>query len=276
MSEYFLRGGKVVLPALDFSPPLIFDCGQAFRFLPDENGVWRGIAFGKPLAVEQKGDEILLDCSEDDYISTWRRYLDVERDYAAVRGRISGDDFTKSAAEFGTGIRILRQDFWEALCTFLISQNNNIKNIRSTVEKLCALCGEPVGEGFAFPTAERLAVSSPDELDPIRAGYRSKYIVAAAREVAEGSITADELLPMTTDAAIKRLCELVGVGKKVASCVLLFGAGKLDAFPIDVWMRRALDEHYPSDFDPVGAFGADAGIAQQYIFHYIRHLAQKV
>lgn len=283
MSEYFVRGGEIILPAVDFDPPLIFDCGQAFRFTPNADGVgpnaenvWSGVAFGKPLSVLRRGDEVSLSCTEDDYISVWRHYFDMESDYAAARARISSDDFTRSAAEFGAGIRILNQDFWEALCTFIISQNNNIRNIRSTVEKLCALCGEPIGERYTFPTAERIASLKADDLASIRSGYRARYIVSAARQVAEGRITPDELLPLSTDAAIKRLCELEGVGKKVASCVLLFGAGKRDAFPIDVWMKRALETYYPANFDPTAAFGADAGIAQQYIFHYTRHLAEKV
>lgn len=277
MNEYFVRGDSVVLPARDFDPALIFDCGQCFRFTPDERGVWSGVAFGRELSVERRGDEVSIRTDEETFESVWRRYFDLERDYAAARERISRDDFTREAAAFGAGIRILGQDFWEALCSFIISQCNNITRIRGIVERLCELFGDELPGGrHAFPSAERIASLEPDDLAPLRSGYRAPYIIAAARDVAEGRITAEELLPMTTEQAIKRLCELEGVGRKVASCVLLFGAGKRDAFPVDVWMKRALAEHYPPDFDPVSAFGEDAGLAQQYIFHYTRHLAEKV
>ena len=277
MADYILRGGKIVIPAVDFEPSLIFDCGQCFRFTPDENGVWSGVAFGRKLSARRVGDEALLDCSERDFAEIFHRYLDLDRDYASARARISSDDFTREAAAFGAGIRILNQDFWEALCSFILSQCNNIARIRSIIERMCGLFGDEVGGGkYSFPSAEKLATLEPDDLAPLRAGYRAPYVISAARDVAEGRITAEELLPMSTEGAIKRLCEMQGIGRKVASCVLLFGAGKRDAFPIDVWMKRALAEHYPAGFDPTAAFGEDAGLAQQYIFHYTRHLADKV
>lgn len=277
MTEYIVRGGRIVIPAEDFEPALIFDCGQCFRFTPDADGAWSGVAFSRRLAAKRVGDEAILDCGERDFVEIFHDYLDLDRDYASARKRISNDDFTREAASFGAGIRILNQDFWEALCSFILSQCNNIARIRSIIERLCGLFGEDVGDGrYSFPSAEKLATLEPDDLAPLRAGYRAPYVISAARDVAEGRITAAELLPMTTDGAIKRLCELQGIGRKVASCVLLFGAGKRDAFPIDVWMKRALAEHYPAGFDPTAAFGEDAGLAQQYIFHYVRHLADKV
>ncbi len=277
MNDYTVRDGRVVVSAEDFDPALIFDCGQCFRFTPGSDGVWSGVAFGRALSAKRVGDEVELGCTEDDFQSVFRRYFDFDRDYKAARQRISSDDFTRQAAEFGAGIRILNQDFWEALCSFILSQCNNIARIRGIIERLCGTFGDKIAPGkYSFPSAERLATLTPDDLAPLRSGYRAPYVIAAAREVAEGRITPDELLPMTTDGAIKRLCQMQGIGRKVASCVLLFGAGKRDAFPIDVWMKRALKEHYPEGFDPVKTFGADAGLAQQYIFHYARHLADRV
>ena len=277
MPEHFVRGEEIIIPAEDFDPALIFDCGQCFRFTPDESGRWSGVAFGKELSVKREGDEVHLRTDEESFETVWRRYFDMERDYASARKRISNDDFTREAAEFGAGIRILNQDFWEALCSFIISQCNNITRIRGIVERLCGMFGEELPGGrYSFPSAEKLAALEPDDLAPLRSGYRAPYMISAAKQVSEGRITPEELLPMTTEQAIKRLCQLEGVGRKVASCVLLFGAGKRDAFPIDVWMKRALTEHYPAGFDPFEAFGEDAGLAQQYIFHYTRHLAEKV
>ena len=270
------RGGKVVAGAEDFDPALIFDCGQCFRWDVDENGRWHGIAKGRALEVERRGDEVEIGCTRDEFEEVWRDYFDMDRDYAALRARISVDPFTAAATEYGMGIRVLNQEFWETFCSFVISQCNNIARIKGIVSRLCAMYGEEIGEGmYAFPSAERIAALEPEDLAPLRSGYRAAYIVAAARAVAEGRISAEELRPLDTKAAIKRLCTVEGVGVKVASCTLLFGVGKPDAFPVDVWVRRALKEHYPEGFDG-SVFGNDAGVAQQYIFHYIRHLGGKV
>ena len=273
LMDYKIKNGKVILAADDFEPSLVFDCGQCFRW--EENGrAWRGVAMGYATTVERQGNEISVDCSEEDFQETWLNYFDLSYDYATARERISTDPFTAAAAEYGRGIRILRQDFWEALCSFIISQCNNISRITGIISRLCEMYGAPFeykGKTFyAFPSAERLAAVSSDDLAPLRAGYRAKYIVDAARDVAKGRISAEEIRPLSTKDAIARLCELNGVGVKVASCTLLFGCGKRDAFPIDVWMKRALNEHYQKGFDG-SAFGMDAGVAQQYIFHYIRN-----
>lgn len=270
------RGGRTVAPAVDFDPALIFDCGQCFRWDIGTDGVWRGVAKGRTLEVVRRGDEVEIGCPREEFEWYWRDYFDMGRDYAALRARISTDPFTTAAAEYGAGIRVLNQEFWETFCSFIISQCNNITRIKSIVSRLCALFGEEIEHGvYSFPTAERIASLEPDDLAPLRSGYRAAYIVAAARAVAEGRISAEELRPLSTRDAIKRLCSVEGVGVKVASCTLLFGAGKPDAFPIDVWMKKALAEHYPPGFDG-SAFGGDAGVAQQYIFHYIRHLGGKV
>ena len=167
----------------------------------------------------------------------------------------------------------MHQDRWEALCSFIISQCNNIPRIKKIVETLCALYGDEVslcGKTFySFPSAEKLAMLEPDDLSPLRCGYRAPYIINAARSVASGETDLEALAAADTDTAMKALLSLNGVGKKVANCAVLFGLGHMEAFPIDVWMKRALSENFPPKFDPA-ALGEYAGLAQQYIFYYAR------
>lgn len=260
--------GAVVLSGNDaFSPERTFGCGQAFRFGENE-GCCEGIAFGKRLRVRSEGDRTILSCSREDFESVWKDYFDLGRDYSAIN--IDRDDaFLAKAAAFGRGIRILRQQPWEALCSFIISQCNNIPRIKGIIAKLCGLYGEPADGGFAFPTPERIAALPDDGLDAIRAGYRAPYILGAARAVASGKLDLPALTALPTDDARRVLLSVNGVGKKVADCTLLYGLGHTDAFPVDVWMKRALSEIYPGGFDEK-RYGGDAGIIQQYIFYYAR------
>ncbi len=161
------------------------------------------------------------------------------------------------------------------LCSFIISQCNNIKRIKGIVERLCLLCGDPItyeGDTYhLFPSPERVAALDIQDIECLRAGYRSEYILNAAREIAQGGLSLDGLEKMTTEDVINTLTQLKGVGIKVASCVALFGCGKMDAFPVDVWIRRAIEKYFGGKTFDSAIFGAYAGIAQQYIFHYIRN-----
>ena len=182
-------------------------------------------------------------------------------------------EYLHACVDYGMGIRILRQDSWETLCSFIISQCNNITRIKGIVERLCELFGDECKANgvsfYTFPTAERLAALEPSDLAGIRSGYRAEYIIAAARAVTNGDINLDALKTCDYREAIKTLRQIRGVGEKVANCVVLFGLYHMEAFPIDVWMKRALKEHFPADFDPT-SLGAYAGLAQQYIFYYAR------
>ncbi len=249
----------------DFVPKLVFDCGQCFRWSSD--GV--GIAGGRIARVSRENGVVSIEC--EDFDEFWAEYFDIYTDYELIRNSYT-DTKLKEAMEFGKGIRILKQEPWEALISFIISQCNNIPRIRSIIEKMCSLFGEEI-EGFgvkrySFPSAERLADCELSELEPLRAGYRAKYILNAAKLVARGEVDLNAIKSMPTEIARKELLKLEGVGNKVADCVLLFGMGKLDAFPIDVWMKRALNEFYDGKMPD---FGAYSGIAQQYLFHYIRN-----
>ena len=262
----------------ELNPQRTFDCGQCFRWNADAEGKYRGVASGKAAVVWAEAGRTYIECAAGD-IYFWRDYLDMETDYAEARRSIEVCDYLRECAAYGEGIRILRQDKWEALCSFIISQCNNIPRIKGIVEKLCSLYGEPVeapwGEARAFPTAERVADLSEEALAPLRSGYRAPYILAAARAVAGGDIDLDATALLPCGEARAELKKLNGVGDKVANCVVLFGLHQLDAFPVEVWIKRALAANMPKGFDP-SSLGKYAGLAQQYMFFHARETADQV
>ena len=257
-----------------FSLRQTMESGQAFRFVPQGQG-YLGVVQGRPIYLEQQGDSLLLSpTTKEEVQSLWVPYLDLTRDYAAIRQNFQDDPVMVAAMDFGSGIRILRQEPWETLVTFLMSQCNNIPRIKSILQTLCQLFGSSLSyEGqtlYTFPSPETIAALTLEDLAPLRCGYRGKYLLACAKLVASGQFDLDALYPLPMAEARKQLLSLPGVGIKVADCVLLFGYGKLDAFPVDVWMDRAIGALYrKEDFHP-SRFGAYCGIAQQYLFYYAR------
>lgn len=252
-----------------------FECGQCFRWNSDEHGVYHGVAYGYAAQIGVSDGEVYIISEAPSEL--WRDYFDMHTDYAAISAGFDGGEYLRTCAEFGRGIRILRQEPWEALCSFIISQCNNITRIKGIVERLCSMFGEEkcfMGQRyFAFPSAQRVARLSVQELAPIRAGYRAEYIIEAARAVCEGRLNLAELARSDYREAIKKLRTVRGIGEKVANCVVLFGLGHMEAFPVDVWMKRALSEHFPEDFEPE-SLGEYAGLAQQYIFYYARSMGR--
>ena len=272
--QYIVHENEIELRDIsDFDPVKIFESGQCFRWNPAPDGSYVGVAKGIAASVRSKDGAVFISGNEDDFKNVWYDYFDLGRDYSEIRGRVSIDPYTTEAAEYGKGIRILAQDRWEALCSFIISQCNNIPRIKKIIEALCRLCGDKTelrgSEYYTFPSAERLSAMEPEDLAPIRSGYRAPYIISAARNVANGNVDLEALSHMDCVSAIKELRKLDGVGEKVANCAVLYGLRIPTAFPVDVWIRRALDDHYPPDFDP-SVFGDAAGLAQQYIYYYIR------
>lgn len=272
-------GDDVVVRSLDhFDPDLVFDCGQCFRFAQKE-GAWQGVARGRLLRLVREGDDLrIFDMDIAEFESVWLGYLGLTLDYDAVRESFdAADRHLFDAADVGQGIRILGQEPWEALISFIISQNNNIPRIRTLVERLCSRCGKKIfangEEYFAFPTPDEMAALDEVDFAQMGMGYRAAYLVDATRAVRDGRLRLDELYDMPTDRVIDRLKCVKGVGTKVASCVALFGIGKYDAFPIDVWVKRILAKYYPDRAD--SDFGPYAGIAQQYLFYYERYIENK-
>lgn len=252
--------------------------GQCFRWT-ERGGRLCGTAFGRYIEVMQEGDRLtIFGASEEEYETIWRSYFDLDRDYEAIRRIVTQlDPRLCDAADYAAGIRILAQEPWEALCSFVISQNNNIPRIRGIIQKLCLHCGAPAvgGENAAeesaaraFPTAEALAQVSEEQFRSFGCGYRAGYLAAISRRAAAGEIDWDFLRTAPIEEARKVLVALKGVGPKVAECVLLYGCGRLECFPIDVWIRRALETEFAGGTALLDS--EFAGIAQQYIFEYVR------
>lgn len=252
-----------------FDLGLSADCGQAFRWQCDDEGFWHGIVCGKYLKAKQNGDSITLYTTQDDFDSLWRTYFDLDTDYDEICRTISADKNIGKAVACCPGIHILRQDPWEALCSFIISQNNNIPRIKGIISRLCESFGDEIEGGFAFPDAKRLASLTPEDLAPLRAGFRAKYIIDAALKVATGEVDFKKISSSPIEFGREELQKICGVGAKVAECTLLYGFYKTDAFPVDVWVKRIMAEMYPDGF-PQCAQGM-RGIAQQYLFHWRRN-----
>lgn len=245
------------------------DCGQAFRWEQNSDGSWSGIAFGRRLTVSKQNDDILLhNTTLEEYEKIWKTYFDIERNYNIILKQISQNDVLNRAARLAGGIRVLNQQPWETLCSFIISQNNNIARIKGIIKRLCECFGEQIDGGFAFPAAARLAKLSVNDLEPIKSGFRAKYIIDAAQKIANGEIDTKLLYSAPLEQARSELMKIKGVGVKVADCVLLFAFKRIEAFPQDVWIKKAMnylfDGQLPAEAQPY------AGIVQQYIFHYAR------
>lgn len=246
------------------------DCGQCFRFEPLPDGGWRGIAGGRGAVLHQREDGLHIQPGDD----FWREYLDADRDYAAIRREFVQDQALRVCVEHAPGIRVLRQPAWEALTAFIISQNNNVPRIKGILARLCRAFGEPVGWDFGFPSPETLAALSAEDLAVLRCGWRDDYLLDAAEKVASGALPLEQIAQLPLPEARQALQTIRGVGPKVAECVLLYGMGRLEAFPLDVWMKRAMAVLFPGRKPE--DFGPYAGIAQQYIFHFCRCHPQAV
>jgi N-glycosylase/DNA lyase len=257
-----------------------FDCGQCFRFDKFEDSdfgfVYRGVAFGREISFAERGGNIVaVGCGEEDFNSLWRGYLSLDEDYGAIHKELlslSQSPALGLAVEHGKGIRILKQDPWEAICSFIISQNNNIPRIKGLIRALSERAGERIGEGvYTFPEAKAVADLGEEGLRALKVGFRAPYILDAAKKVAEGELDFEKIRQMTTADAERELCRVKGIGPKVADCALLFGFGKYDAFPVDVWIKRVIAKYFDEGFKPAD-LGRYAGIAQQVLFYYERYL----
>lgn len=257
----------------NFSLKQISDSGQCFRMREESKGKYSIIANGSYLTAEQNGQEVTFFCSEDEYETIWREYFDLNTDYGFFISSIDKNDkYLTDAAEYGSGIRILKQDVWEMIITFIISQRNNIKAIRKCIDRICEKYGEPRQTEskdifYAFPTPEALALVTEEEFKACSLGYRSKYLVKTSGMIASGEFKIDDLYTLDYQAAKQKLMELPGIGTKVADCICLFGLHMTDAFPIDTHIIKVLNEYYPSGFC-FERYRGYAGVLQQYMFYY--------
>jgi len=253
--------------------------GQCFRMNLMDDGWYEIIAGDRYLRVCQEEDVLMLDCPEEDYLNFWYDYFDLGTDYSAFLDRINPNDhYLVEAAKEADGVRILRQDLWEMMISFLVSQQNNIKRIRKCIEAMCREYGQrcsvdsessfPGKSYYAFPQPEDLALSDKDELmRTCNLGYRSKYVVQTARSVVNGDIDLKSIKMMPYHRAKKELLSCYGIGEKVADCICLFGLHHLQAFPVDTHIRAALDNHYKRGF-PNRRYRDCRGVIQQYIFYH--------
>lgn len=269
------KNGIILKGVECLSLPLTLDCGEAFRWEEQEDGSWSGAAYGKYLNIkEENGNFILKDTSLEDFENVWRNYFDLDRDYAAICAKLKEDDLVRETIDEYYGIRILNQEPWEALVSFVISQQNNIKRIKGIIKRLCDTYGEKICDGWhTFPTSKTLSKLSVEDFEAIGLGYRAKYVKKLADDVESGVIDLAAIKAMDLDDAKKTLLSIYGVGEKVANCALLFGFQFIRCFPVDVWMKRVL-QYYPNGLPE--CFSGYEGIAQQYLFHWARNNLQAV
>ena len=257
----------------DFDLAQIARSGQCFRLNETGEGCFSLVAHGLLLHLEQQGETVRFACGDTAFELIWRPYFDLDADYGAYKRTVSvRDKYLCAAVQAGGGIRILRQDLWETIVSFIISQQNNLPRIKKCVENLSLLFGETCYNESkevynAFPTPDALARCETADLAPVRLGYRAKYIVETARLVASGTVDLAAVARMRYGEAREELLRLSGVGVKVAECICLFALHHIDAFPIDTHIRQMLEAHYPKGF-PLRRYRGFAGVMQQYAFYY--------
>lgn len=267
----------------DFNLTHIFDCGQCFRFNKLSDDSYIGIAFGKALKISDKNGIITLyNTSKDDFENIWYDFFDLSCNYSEIKKTLSSDHIMNQAIKCGEGIRILKQDLWETIVSFIISQSNNIPRIKGIIERLCSNFGKPIdymgNTYYSFPSIDEIASLSLEDLSVIRAGFRDKYILNAAKAFKSGNMSLEYLNSLPTPDAKKYLMSIKGIGNKVSDCILLFGMGRVDSFPIDVWIKRIMEYCYFDSEQSIknisefaeAKFGSLGGYAQQYLFFYAR------
>jgi len=279
--EYKYENDKVILLNADsFDISQILECGQCFRFKKLKEYKYTIIAYKKVLNIEQKGKNIeFYPCSEQDFKNIWINYFDLNTDYSKIKQELSKDAVLKKAIEYAPGIRILNQETWECLISFIISQNNRIPMIKQAVRNISKKYGDCIEDEFyAFPTLEQLINANEEDLKQCKTGFRAAYILNACNMVKSGEVKLNEFDNMTTEQIRENLMTIKGVGPKISDCVLLFSQGRTEVFPTDVWIKRVMQYFY---FDKEVSikeihklayekFGKLAGIAQQYLFNYAR------
>lgn len=276
--NYYMDGKDLVVDGLrDFNIEEILECGQCFRFFKLGDLKYSIRALGRELTLEQTGNSLkLFNCGAEEFETKWRHYFDMDRDYGAIKEKISRNDSIMSAAvDYAGGIRLLNQEPYECLLSFIISQNNNIPRIKGIIASM----SEVYGSEGNFPTLKELENVTPEELFALKMGFRNKYIYDAVHRLLSGEVSLDKLEDMPCNEAREELKKIKGVGNKVADCVLLFSLGHREVFPIDVWVRRVVSELYfdgqEQSLNTISDFARDkwgdlAGYAQQYLFYYAR------
>ena len=270
MAEFEFLDNNTIIKSNSFDLRQTLDCGQAFRFSLCDDGVWRGVVKSKILEIYKDNNKIVLkNVTKKEFYDYFYKYFSFDVDYSGIKQTLFADETLKKAIELSPGIRILKQEKFETVCSFIFSQNNNIPRIKGIISRFCENFGEKIAdEYYSFPTAEKIADLSACDLAPIRAGFRAKYIIDAARKIASGEVDLESLETCNIDSARENLMKIKGVGPKVSECILLFSCKRFECFPMDVWMKKVMTSLYPNGL-PECTKGVE-GIAQQYLFDYAR------
>lgn len=266
------KGHDVILSDVRcFDLEQTLDCGQSFRWHKVDENQFSGVAYHKFLTVSQTDTTICFhNTSLEEMEQIWIPYFDLDRNYQSLQKKFAKDSVLKQAIQFAPGIRVLRQEPWETTVSFIFSQNNNIARNKGMIQRLCESFGEEISPSqFAFPSPQLLSHQTLEELAPVRAGFRGKYLLDAAQKATADTSFLTKPYSLPLEEARNWLMQIKGVGPKVADCILLYGFGQLEAFPRDVWIIRAMETFYPQGFPE--NLKPWAGLAQQYLFHYIRH-----
>jgi N-glycosylase/DNA lyase len=283
------KHGVIIKEVKNFELNHVFDCGQCFRWNRQENGNYIGVAFGRVIEVEKKGKDIYIyNTSIEDTEAIWIDYFDLKRDYSEIKDELSKDSYLKLSVEFGNGIRLLRQEPFEIIVSFIISANNRIPMIKKCIDKISEKWGKKVKYKdktyYSFPEVSELSKASVEELEACSTGFRAKYIKDTVEKIFSNAknpkdeYDIDFINAQNDDECHKALCNFMGIGPKVADCIMLFSMQKYSAFPVDVWVKRAMMHFYVApdvSLKKIREFGRNrfgnlSGFAQQYLFYYAR------
>ncbi|BED92839.1 MAG: DNA-3-methyladenine glycosylase 2 family protein [Candidatus Paraimprobicoccus trichonymphae] len=246
------------------------ECGQCFRW-KKINNKYHGIANNENITVYKKNKDLIIENSNINNVKNfWVNYFDLNLDYTKIKKYLSNTNtYLLQAYESCPDIHILNQEPWETLCSFIISQNNNIPRIKKIISKLCENFGYKLSNNnFSFPDYKIMSQLKKKDLEIIKSGFRTRYILNTAEKISTGEINLEEIKNMEINQARKKLVTLNGVGPKISECVLLYSYHKLEAFPMDIWMKKVVDKLIANK--DIKIFGKYAGIAQQYLYYYIR------
>ncbi|WP_313343641.1 DNA glycosylase [Sedimentibacter sp.] len=279
------KDNKIIIENIkNFNITHIFDCGQAFRWNKEEDGSYIGVVKNKVINVKQNESSVIFNnISMDDYEDIIKDYFDFNTDYTEIKKIVNTDEIMNTAIKFGYGIRILNQDEWETMISFMISANNRIPMIKKVIENLSITFGNHIcnyngKDYFSFPTAEKLSAAPVDKILECKAGFRAPRIKEAAQRFLKEKDIIYNIKNTSYNEGLNYLKTYNGIGDKVANCILLFSMKQFDTFPVDVWVRRVMQTLYvdksTKDADiqkfAENKFGKLSGYAQQYLFYYAR------
>ncbi len=273
----------IIEDVTSFNIEEILECGQCFRFEKTGELEYKIVACGKVLNIKQKENKVeFYPCTTYDYENIWKNYFDMDTDYEKIKYEVSkNDDIMKKAVEYAGGIRLLNQEPYECLLSFIISQNNNIPRIKGIISRMSEKYGKSCDGEYLFPTLEELNTASEEDLFELRMGFRAKYIRDCLDKLKSGEVNLNIINELTTSELLEMLLKIKGVGQKVADCTMLFSMGRREVFPTDVWVKRVMEHLYfngqETNIKDIHIFAKDkwgdlAGYAQQYLFYYARSL----